>query len=305
MKILITGGAGYVGYSLIHKIIADYPNAGITVYDNLSRKNYALFISKKLKKEKITFIQGEILDSRKLKKSLIGHDTVIHLAAKVTTPYADNDAHIFEQVNHWGTAELAMAIEDNENIKRVIYLSSLSVYGTHEEEISTNTDLKPRSFYGISKLKGEEQLARLQSSKEIIILRSGNVYGLNPAIRLDAVVNKFMFDAHFNNRISIHGSGEQHRAFIHVEKLSLVISKLLNEKSALPIYNLAEYNLSIMEIVSAVRNLYPELEYIPVNQNIRMRDVIVELKNQPLLQLLKDSKDFETELTDFKNSFSF
>lgn len=304
MNILITGGAGYIGYSLIHKILEDHPKSKITVYDNLSRKNYALFLNGGFDKSRISFVEGEMLDSRKLKRTLKNKDLVIHLAAKVITPFADFDAHSFEQVNHWGTAELAMAIEDSD-VKKVIYLSSLSVYGTHDEPINLNTELSPRSFYGISKLKGEEHFNRLKDKKEICIIRSGNVYGFNPSIRLDAVINRFMFEANYTGRISIHGSGEQHRAFIHVDKLAQIISSILNGKMASGINNLAEHNFSVNEIVNFLKQIYPDLEYIFVNQNIRMRDILIDNSERKLLNLLKERKDFLEELKDFKSSFSF
>ncbi len=305
MNLFITGGAGYVGYSLIHRILATDPNIKITVYDNLSRKNYALFFSKKIDQSRISFIEGEILDSRKLRKSIPGHDTVIHLAAKVTTPYADHDAHIFEQINHWGSSELAMAVEDSKDVKRMIYLSSLSVYGNHSTPINLNSELNPGSFYGISKLRGENQIIRLKNEKEIHILRSGNVYGFNPAIRLDAVINRFMFDANFNKQIAIQGSGEQHRAFIHVEKLAEIISQIVFGGVRPGINNLAEFNLSVNEIVKILRSIFAELEYIFVNQNIRMRDVIVDLEKIELLNLLKNPKNIREELEAFKNALAF
>ncbi len=304
MNILITGGAGYVAYSLIHKILADHPDSRIRIYDNLSRKNYALFLDGKMDSSRIEFINGEMLDSRKLKRSLKNQDIVFHLAAKVTTPFADHDAHSFEQVNHWGTAEMAMAIEESD-VKKVIYLSSLSVYGTHTEPINLNSDLNPRSFYGISKLKGEEHLKRLKDKKEVFIIRSGNVYGFNPAIRLDAVINRFMFEANYTGRISIHGSGEQHRAFIHVDKLAQILSSLLKTNLAPSIYNLAEHNFSINDIVEGLQGIYPELEYIFVNQNIRMRDVIIDKGERTLLDLIEANKNFSEELKEFKSSFSF
>jgi UDP-glucose 4-epimerase len=78
------------------------------VYDNLSRGNYNLFIGHKVASPKVKFVPGEILDSRRLRNVLRNIDIVFHLAAKVTTPFANTDGHIYEQTNHWGTAELRM-----------------------------------------------------------------------------------------------------------------------------------------------------------------------------------------------------
>ena len=117
MKVLITGGAGYIGTELCYFLSENESVDKIIVYDNLSRENRNFFIGKdKLSPHKFIFINGDILDSRKLKKALQGVDVVFHLAAKVTTPFSDQNPHLFEQVNHWGTAELTYALEECEKI---------------------------------------------------------------------------------------------------------------------------------------------------------------------------------------------
>ena len=83
----------------------------------------------------------------------------------------------------------------------------------------------PESFYGISKFHGEEHIARLDGQKKVHIIRAGNVYGYNPVMRIDAVFNRFMFEANFNGRININGDGSQVRAFIHVEKLASLLEQ--------------------------------------------------------------------------------
>jgi UDP-glucose 4-epimerase len=107
MKILITGGAGYIGTELTYELMKHADRIDeIIIYDNLSRGNYNLFIGlSKLPEGKVRFIQGDLLDTRKLRKALKGVDVVYHLAAKVSTPFADQNPHLFEQINHWGTAE--------------------------------------------------------------------------------------------------------------------------------------------------------------------------------------------------------
>ena len=144
MNILITGGAGYIGSALIEQLLPDEKINKIVIYDNLSRNNYHFFLGSKLPKhEKIEFIQGELLDTRKLSKALNDIDTVIHLAAKVTTPFADADPHYFEQSNHWGTAELVYAVEDSE-VEHFVFASSVSVFGSSTEIIEENPSSKPK-----------------------------------------------------------------------------------------------------------------------------------------------------------------
>ncbi|MCK5703674.1 MAG: NAD(P)-dependent oxidoreductase, partial [Cyclobacteriaceae bacterium] len=162
MRVLITGGAGYVG-TVLTKNLVNYPEIDkIIIYDNLSRKNSNLFLGDRMPNaEKVELVHGDILDLRKLNKVLKDVDVVFHLAARVSTPFANVDADFHEQVNHWGTAELVSAVEES-NVEKFIFTSSTSVYGASDGYIDENQIPDPKSFYGISKLRGEEHVRRLQ-----------------------------------------------------------------------------------------------------------------------------------------------
>ena len=305
MKVLLTGGAGYVGYSLVQQLLKINEIEEVTVYDNLSRKNYNFFINGQFSKDKLRFIKGEMLDSRLLDKEVDRTDAIIHLAAKVLTPFADIDAHFVEQVNHWGTAGL-VTLAEKSDISSFTYLSSLSVYGNVSEEVDETAPLRPKSFYGVSKKRGEDHVMRLlEKGVNTHIIRSGNVYGYNPCIRFDAVMNRFMFDAHINNRISIHGNGEQHRAFIHVDKLASTLAGLLIEKIPAGIYNIAEHNISVNEIAGLVENLNPGLEKLYINQHLQMRELKVKLPVKLSKFLRLPERSIEDELAAYKQEFSF
>jgi UDP-glucose 4-epimerase len=305
MRILITGGAGYIGYSLVKKLVEDYDEVeSIIIYDNLSRRNYSFFTDAPFDQKPVRLIHGDILDGRTLQQALEGVDVVIHLAAKVTTPFADADAHSFDQVNHWGSAQLAYAISKS-TVSRVIYLSSVSIYGDHPGPVDETSYANPHSFYGRSKLDGERQLAVLEKSHKLYILRSGNVYGYNPAYRVDAVVNRFLFNANFTGKITINGSGDQHRSFIHVEKVAHVICQILKKDIEPGIYNLVEHNQTINEIAETIQALYPRLDVIHANHNIRMKDVLTSLPCRIWSQIALPGVPFREELLDFKKHFSF
>ncbi len=301
MKVLLTGGAGYIGTSLTEKLLVTGKVDELIVYDNLSRLNYNLFIGAKKLDKRVRFIQGDILDSRNLRKAISQVDTVIHLAAKVTTPFADQDAHLFEQVNHWGTAEVTYAVEES-SVQKLIYLSSVSVYGSGESARGLDSNLNPKTFYGISKMRGEEHVNRLSNKVRTNIIRCGNVYGYNRSMRFDAVINKFLFEANYHSKINIHGDGQQHRPFVHIKAVCDRLVAVLFGDEPSSTTNLVEHNYSINDIAEVLKDLYPELEMIFINNNIKLRELKVATDGGNAdadLQLLKQ------RLTDFKGEFTF
>ncbi len=306
MKVLITGGAGYVGTKLVKQLAVMEAVSTILVYDNLSRGNYNLFLGEPIANgHKITFIQGDILDSRLLRKTLDGVDVVYHLAAKVTTPFANTDPHFYEQINHWGTAELVYALEDSE-VQQLIHLSSTSVYGSSEAEVNEQSPLNPRTFYGVAKMRAEEHVQRLVARERAVIIRSGNVYGYSKSMRFDAVINKFVFETNFHNRITIQGSGRQYRAFIHVNDLVYNLAQLLNHPVPAGVYNMVAKNLSVLDIVDVLKGLRPALEFLFVDQHLELRNITVDtdLKLAAFLPLA-EPKQLQDELREFLATFSF
>lgn len=304
MNVLITGGAGYIGTELVYTL-GELPEVdSITVYDNLSRGNYNLFIGHRATSPKVKFIHGEILDSRKLRSTLKGIDVVFHLAAKVTTPFANTDGHIYEQTNHWGTAELTYALEES-NVKKLIFLSSTGIYGNTTDTVTEDSLPQPDNFYSISKLRAERHIKRLEGKINTIIIRLGNVYGYSKSMRFDAVINRFMFDAHFIKRITINGVGSQHRSFIHINKTTDVLARLLNTNIPAGTYNLSDKTLSILDIVDVMRNVYEELESFFINQNYTGPNLEVERQSKLLEYIPLPETNLEDELKEFRTKFTF
>jgi len=305
MKIVITGGAGYLGTELTHVLSQDSNVSEIIIYDNLSRKNYNLFLLEKMPGTNIKFVYGDILDSRKLKKVLENANVVVHLAAKVSTPFANEDPHLFEQVNHWGTAELSYALEES-NVSHVVYMSSISVYGAREKEVNEASSTNPKTYYGISKLHGEHMISRLNSKMKVHVLRCGNVYGYSKSMRFDAVINKFMFECHFENSINIEGSGKQQRAFIHINKVIDTLSQIIGSgEVGSGTYNLVDKNLSVIELANTMKEIYTGLEMIFVQQDLRLKNIIVEREGALSKVGYIPKTDLLAELEEFKNRFAF
>ncbi|MCP4458091.1 MAG: NAD-dependent epimerase/dehydratase family protein [Cytophagales bacterium] len=306
MKILITGGAGYIGTKLTKVLLVQEDVSEILIYDNLSKSHNNFFLGENFKNgNKLRAVQGDILDSRQLKKCLEGVDVVVHLAAKVTTPFANADPHFYEQVNHWGTAEVVYAVEESD-VKKFIYLSSTSAYGASTELIDESTEPSPHTFYGISKKRGEEHTQRLSQKINGIVLRAGNVYGFSKSMRFDAVINRFMFDANFANRIQIFGTGKQSRAFIHVDYLVDSLIKSIVHEVPSSIYNLVDKNLHIFEVVDVLKEIYPSLEFLFSNQHMNLRELMVNRDSLIYDHIERyESHTLKEELIEFKKRFAF
>jgi UDP-glucose 4-epimerase len=305
MKVVITGGAGYVGFSLIDNLLKINDKVSeIVVFDNLSRRNLNFFFAPRMSAGRIKFVEADILDNSKINKILEGCDLVYHLAAKVITPFAEGDFHQFDQINNWGTGIVANAIERNA-VPHAVYLSSQSVYAPTAEPVSESSLVEPSTNYGVSKKRGEDHLLRLAGRTHLQVIRSGNVYGFNPCLRTDAVINNFVFKAHFGQKLHLHGDGQQRRAFIHVEKIGAALAGLSLEKTPVGVFNLAEHNFSILEILDLIKQVYPRLEYRFVNPEFTFRSMemltpvrLWEFVGAPA------SRSFLEEIEDFQKCFS-
>jgi UDP-glucose 4-epimerase len=301
MRLLVTGGAGYIGSSLLPLLAADPRFAEILVYDNISHGRHGLFTGPGFGGN-VRFLRGDLLDTRNLRKALDGIDTVLHLAAKVSTPFAHGDPHAFEQVNHWGTAELGYLLEESQ-ASQVVYMSSASVYGGSEDLLDSSAPARPRSWYGSSKLRGESMLLRLSDRLRVHVIRCANVYGPGPSARFEAVINRFMLQAHFEGRITIEGDGSQRRPFVHISNACSVLYGLLGSELSSGVYSLVQHNSSVMEIASALRELYPSLEMIFVEQDMPRHGL--QVRPSPALEAWIRHRPLEEELAGFSACFAF
>lgn len=304
MKVLVTGGAGYLGTALVATLCRRPEVDLVVVYDNLARRNYNLFIGSRLPDKPIRVVIGDILDTRTLRREVERADIVYHLAALVTTPFADAGFHSLEQVNHWGTAELGYLLEQRP-VERLVYVSSCSVYGDRDEPADTSSDTRPATAYAVSKLRGERMLDRLKGRMPVVVVRSANVYGYSVCMRFDAVVNRFMFNAHFTGRIQVHGSGEQARAFVHIDTAATALADLLVAEHEPGTYNLVERNLTIGEVAQIVQQVYPDLEMIFTEQDMRRRNLRVAADPRLYAGAEDDLAGFLEQLEVFRESFAF
>jgi len=306
MKVLITGGAGYIGTELTIALDKCKEIEKIIIYDNLARRNYNLFLHSGIKRGKVKFVEGELLDSRNLDKVMQEVDTVVHLGARVESRLINASHHLYEQINNWGTAETVYAAERNKNVKKFIYGSSIAVYGNSDKPVGKHTEPYPRTYYGSSKLRGEFHVKRLFEKINTAIIRIGNVYGYGTSFRKDPVINLFMFEASFKGRIKINGTGLQKRGFISLDKTVDVLKNMILNDLDSGVYDLVENNFAVMEIADYIRNeeIYPDTEMIFVNQHLNLRNIEVE-PDEDIKKYLTVKKDFLDELKEFKRKLEF
>lgn len=300
MKIMVTGGAGYLGTALI-QLLSHLPTVNeILIFDNLNHGRRGLFLGESFGAKRIRFVRGDILNTRLLEKEIKGVDVIFHLAAKVSTPFAVGDPHSFEQNNHWGSAELSYAIETS-SVSHVVYVSSAAVYGFSEKELTTVDYPQPRTWYGTSKLRGESMFLRLSPQRKVHVLRCANVYGYSPSIRFDAVINRFAWQAHFEGRLTIEGDGSQSRPFIHINEAAQAMIRLLSSDVPTGIYNLIGFNQSILELTNVLQTIYPKLERMFVEQDMPRQGLRVLASKELGVQ----EHDIKDDLFRFTKQFSF
>ncbi|MCK0202495.1 SDR family oxidoreductase [Ornithobacterium rhinotracheale] len=261
MKIFISGGAGYLGYNLVRALEQNEKVEEIIVYDNLYRQNLNFFIlGEKLNKTK--FIKGDILNEFELKKHLKNIDVVYHLAAFVESPYSYRDHFNYEQINHFGTATLVNALQEN-SPKKVIFTSSGAVYGK-DIEADENTPPVPENAYGISKFNAEKYLELLRYEMEVCIFRIANVFGFNPMFRFDSVINNLLFNALLYNKIKINGNGENITPFVHLDTVTQRLAQAAFREEP-KIENLVEYNQSVNTVRDILLESFENLEFQYLN----------------------------------------
>ncbi len=212
MKILVTGGAGFIGRYLVDSLL---PHNEVTIYDNFSnssKPDIESLIDKGAK-----FVNEDILDYQKLQKSCIEFDLIIHLAAK--SDVADSVIHpeITNEVNVTGTENIMKCCIENK-IKKIIFASSAAVYDESKIPVNENAKTNPSSPYGKSKLAAEQKIKKISKEFNInaVSLRMFNVYGKGQNEKYAGVISKFIKNISQSKLIQINGDGEQTRDFVSI-----------------------------------------------------------------------------------------
>jgi nucleoside-diphosphate-sugar epimerase len=240
-KVLLVGGAGYIGGLTCDYLIKD--GFDVTVYDNLLYENRFL--------KEIPFIYGDIRDTEKLYNASKDFDVIVLMAALVGDPACSVDNALTEEINHKAIKDFCDVVSPN---KHLVFMSTCSVYGAQDGLLNEESDTNPLSSYAATKLKSEEHIL----AKGGTIFRLGTVFGLGDTysrLRMDLVVNVLTMKAVKDGEINING-GDQWRPIIAVKDIAGYVTEACREQYK-GIYVLSLENVIIRELGEKISNLIP------------------------------------------------
>ena len=239
MRVLVTGGAGFVGSHLVNELVRQGHQP--IVLDNLSTGKLQN-IQPHLESKAATLIEGDIRHPSTSQKAASQADAVIHLAAIVDHETCLRHPEKANQVNGEGTRVILEAAKDN-HVKRFVYASSAAIYGaTTALPINENVHLAPLSAYGSSKLIGERHCLdyRDRHGFSVVCLRYFNIFGPRQVSRqYSGVITQFIARLKESKPPVISGDGEQTRDFTSVHDVVKATLSALNTEQASGIYNIA------------------------------------------------------------------
>jgi len=247
MRVLVTGGAGYLGSILSRKLLEK--GHQVRIMDALWYGKSP--IESCLKNDNCEIIQEDIRNLNFIVKALKDVDAVIHLASIVGMPASSIEPRTSEEINYLATKNLAELCQLHD-IETFIFASTCSVYGSQPDSLITEkSKISPLDYYAKSKLISERSIYWLKNAP--LIFRFGTLFGISPRMRFDLVINLFIVQALTEGKITVFG-GNQHRPFLHVSDAadSLVFGL---EENITGTFNVISENFTIMEAAKKISEI--------------------------------------------------
>jgi nucleoside-diphosphate-sugar epimerase len=244
LKVLVTGGAGYLGGAVTDALMEE--GHSVRVYDNLLYNDSY--------RKQVDFCFGDVREEKRLVPNLRWADAVIWLAAIVGDGACALNPDLAVSVNEKAVGLLAQSFDG-----RIVFTSTCSVYGAQDSVIDETAPVKPLSVYATNKLNAEKYLEK----KNAVIFRLGTLFGLSDTysrIRLDLVVNTLTVRAFTSKRIVVYG-GDQHRPLLHVRDAARAIVRALegNQEGA---FNLHSENVRIVDLAERIQSHFAGLDIV-------------------------------------------
>jgi len=295
LKVLVTGGAGYIGSSLVAALLKRGDR--VTVLDDLwfggeSLLPFVSFDTFRLIKRDMC-IDG-------LSDIMRGIDCIVHLAAIVGFPACEKAGReCVWRINVGGTKKVYQAAA-KAGVKRMVFASSYSNYGESKQDdpVTEESPLSPKSIYAESKTEAERFLLNHTNPNETapICLRLATVFGVSPRTRFDLMVNQFVLEAYIKGKLELYQENFK-RSFVHVQDVARAIMCVMSsplEQVRNQVFNVGAENLntSKQELVELIRTYLPELEveYRDASFSGDMRSIHVSF------QKIRKVLQFETQI---------
>jgi nucleoside-diphosphate-sugar epimerase len=260
-KILITGGAGYIGSMLATELVKDKKNF-VTVIDLLkyskSSINHLFFF------DNFNFIKEDITKISKIKKIIKNSNFIIPLAALVGAPLCEKNKRDAKKINFDSIKNLISVCKENQ---KIIYPTTNSGYGIGEKNkfCDENTPLKPISLYGVTKVMAEEEVMKFRNS---VSLRLATVFGASFRMRSDLIVNNFVESA-VNKKKLIIFEPKFRRNFIHLRDVVFAFCHIIENfnKFKGEVYNLglSSANITKLQLAIKIKRQLPKTKIIIKN----------------------------------------
>ncbi len=266
-NILVTGGAGYVGYTVVEELSKKYPKAKIIIFDNFSKGKVEGLASLKKKTGNLIVIpweKADIRDSESIKEALIKYspDTVIHLAAIVdafTTNREgkDKECEIVNYKSAVSTAKLAKEF----GVKRFIFQSSVSIY-SRGEELDEEAPKDPLSVYGRTKVMAEKEILELNDDLfKVVILRPATIVGYNPCFRYETIINLMCIRSVYKIPINIFESAMyNNKTYLDVKDNAIAIIFALEniDKMKGKYFNVTSFHTNLNKVLEILKRVLRE-----------------------------------------------
>jgi nucleoside-diphosphate-sugar epimerase len=276
MKILITGGAGYIGNVLTRELLKN--NFKVTIIDNFGYNQQSSLLSIS-KNENLEIIKSDVRNLDILNNEIKKHDVVIPLAAVVGAPACDLNPKLASEIN----------LDQIKNIKKIIHKDQIillpvtnSGYGIGKKDIycDETSDLNPISHYGKTKVESEKVISDLEN---FVSLRLATVFGVSSRMRVDLLVNDFVYKACTDKYLVLFESHFK-RNFIHIDDIAFLMKKILlnfnDFKGNIFNVGIEDANLSKKELCEKIKEYLPKTLIIEneFNKDPDQRNYIVSNK---------------------------
>lgn len=261
MNILVTGGAGYVGYSVSRALALAYPKSKIIIHDNLSKgklENISLLVEGYPNVVLTPWENADIRDYEKFEKVLVEYkpEIVVHLAAIVDAFTTNREGKDVECtiVNHVAAVRVAALCKER-GVKTFIFQSTVSMY-SRGEDLTEDSPKEPLSTYGSSKYEAEKEILELNDAEfNTAAIRSATIVGFNPSFRYETIINMLCIRSIYGVETNLFESALKNpKSYLSLEDEAAAIIFLIQNinKTKGEAYNVSSFNTNLEEVMKAV-----------------------------------------------------